>query len=230
MIDPNTGGLSSEASKAIGEATKLEGPVGEIISNWRKLKEQGVSDDDPQIKMLQDQFLKETSTTIDQQAGNMLRDVIGTHGMAAGVGLYEYWKTLGPPGSSTTIKLPGEGERKGLVEAWDVKNKLDNIRNMYNQIKGKYGNWFNTPTGMGSEAINSIMGRIPGMQSDKLITEFQAAVRDFQAGWVHAITGAQHSDKETERYVGGLFGKGNLIDPGQSRSEFEAKLDFNYKN
>jgi len=232
MVNPTTGGMSDEASRAIGEANKLEGPVGEIISNYRKLKEQGVADDDPKMKMLQDAFIKETSTTIDQQAGNMIRDVVSTHGLAAGVGLYEYWKTLGPPGASTNVKvqMPQEGERKAVYDAINVKSQLENIRNLYNQVKTKYGNWLNTPTGAGAETINSVLGRIPGMKSDKQIAEFQSAVRDFQAGWVHAITGAQHSDKETERYVGGLFGGGNLADPGQSQSEFEAKLDFNTKN
>jgi len=231
-IDPKTGGYTAEAQRIMADANKMESPTGQLLSDYYKLRERGVSNDDPAVQSIFGQLAKQAATDINAQAGEYLRHIYETQGPEAAAGVYEYWKTLGPPSSTNVnVKLPGEGERKSVVDAIVAKKKIEMIRSLYNQVKAKYGNWINTPTGTGAELAQGIISKLPAsiVKSDKLITEFQKAVNDYGAVWTHAITGAQHSDRETERYIGSTFSGGSLIANHLGKDEFEATLDFNQR-
>src|SRR5262245_22448619 len=183
-IDPQTGGYTPEAQRIIADGQKMESPTGQLLSDYYKLRERGVSNDDPAVQSIFAQLAKNAATDINQQAGEYLRHVYETSGPEAAAAVYEYWKTLGPPsGTNVKIQMPQEGERKAVVDAFVAKGKIANIRNMYNQVKAKYANWFNTPTGVGAETIQGVLSKMPQslVKADPLLTEFQKAVNDYAA-------------------------------------------------
>jgi hypothetical protein len=221
-LDPQTGGLSLTGMKNYTEARKPLSPMGQLIADRDRLIAEGVDENDPRMKGLMAEILKQPELPDAQK--RYLNWLWENEGPTAVWAALKEIKATGAP--KVSVGLPGikvvtpSAEQQEKLHLSGLMNeKLKEIDTTFNAIMAKNPSWFAQPTGWGAETINNVRARFK--KEDPLVSRLHAMVSEYESMQIRLMAGLNQTVQEAMRT------KGYLINNQLPLNQFKTRLDLN---